>query len=130
MAFALVQIGPFVVRLGHKRSDYPAAVGRRQPKSRKQAGELPCLSSRDSACPKLRHRRDDDFHGPPVRICCDAGGNDFGELAPQFFLLVRESLWWTAELLRHDRVSCPCLLPILVIDERATRFQDGGRCAV
>jgi hypothetical protein len=77
-----IQIGPVVVRIGRKRCDYPAAVGGRKPESRKQAGELPCLSPRDSACPKLRHRRDDDFHGPAVRICCDTGRNDFGELVP------------------------------------------------
>ncbi len=53
-----IQIGPLRVLFRRKRRGYPAAVGRRQPESRKQARELPCLGSRDSSGPKLRHCTD------------------------------------------------------------------------
>ena len=104
-------------RARRKYRDYPAAVGGRKAKSRKQAGELPCLGSRDSTGPESRHCADNDFHGPAVRICCDTRRNHLGELAPQFFLFVGEGLRWAAELLRHDRLSSSGILAILVTDE-------------
>src|ERR1700693_124569 len=125
-----VQIGPLVIQLGRKRRDDPAAVGGCEPESREQTRQVPRLGSRDSTGSELRHRTDNDFHGPAVRISCDTRRNNFGELVPQFFLLLRESLRWTAESLRHDRFSCSGVLSILVISERATAFQNSGWCAI
>jgi hypothetical protein len=125
-----IQIGPFVVRTGRKRRDHPAAVGGRKPKSGEQAGELGSFAARNSTDPELRHRTDNDFHGPAVRVSCDTRRNNLSELVPEFFLLVREGLRWTSESLRNDRFSCSGGPAILVIDERATAFQNGGWCAV
>ncbi len=125
-----IQFSPLRLLFRRKRSDYPAVVGGRKAESREQAGELSPLGPSDSACPKLRHCTDDDFHGPAVRVSCDTFWNHLSELAPYSFLFVGVRLGWTAKLLRNDRFSCSGCLPILVINERATRFQDSGRCAV
>src|ERR1700722_13498235 len=92
-----VQIGPLVIRLGSQGRDYPTAVGGGEAESREQARQVPGLGSRDSTGPELRHRTDNDFHGPAVRISCDTRRNHLTELVPEFFLLVRESLRWASE---------------------------------
>jgi hypothetical protein len=83
-----IQVRPFVARTGRKRRDYPAAIGGREAESREQAGELRRLGSRDSTGSKLRHNRDDDFHGPAVRISCGTRRNHLRELSPYSFLFV------------------------------------------
>ena len=109
--------------VGRKRRDHAAAVGGRKPKSREQARKVPGLGSRDQTGPKLRHGTDNDFHGPAIRIRCDARRNHLGELAPYLFLFVGEALRWAAELLRHHGLSSSGILAILVSDEGATSLQ-------